>query len=232
MTSKPPPASRAKPPKRATLEVGEVAFLTVTDLVPFGAFVDWGLPKELLVPLKEQTRDLKVGERHPIGLYIDDTGRHAGTMRVSEMLSAAKGEFSLDEWVEGEAWRNDPDIGLFVIVERACVGLVPESEPHELTRGQAARFRVTNILPDGKIELSLRGLAHEELGNDARRILTAIARGDAEEVGNQSTPEEIRAIFGLSKKAFKRAVGRLLKDGALAFDPDGLLVVTGREPAP
>jgi predicted RNA-binding protein (virulence factor B family) len=210
------------------LEVGEVAFLTVTALVPFGAFVDWGLPKELLVPLAEQTRDVTVGERHPIGLYVDDTGRPAGTMRVSEMLGAAKDGFALDEWIDGEAWRNDPDIGLFVIVERSCVGLVPASEPHELTRGEAARFRVTNILPDGKIELSLRGLAHEELEGDARKILAAIAGGDADGVGNHSTPEEIRAIFGLSKKAFKRAVGRLLKDGAVAFDGDGFLSATGR----
>lgn len=220
MTDRPP---REPAPK---LEVGEVAFLTVTDLVPFGAFVDWGLPKELLVPLAEQTRDVHVGERHPIGLYVDDTGRFAGTMRVSEMLDVTKRAFTLDEWVEGEAWRNEPEIGLFVIVERAVVGLVPASEPHELTRGQAAHFRVTNILPDGKIELSLRGLAHEELENDGKTILAALARGDAEGVGNQSTPEEIRAIFGLSKKAFKRAVGRLLKEGAVRFDGDGFLVAT------
>ena len=90
----------------------------------------------------------------------------------------------------------------------------------------SAHFRVTNILPDGKIELSLRGFAHEELENDAKTILTALARGDAEGVRNQSTPEEIRAIFGLSKKAFKRAVGRLLKEGAVRFDGDGFLVAT------
>ncbi len=89
----------------------------MTDLAAFGAFVDWGLPKELLVPFAEQTRDVQVGERHPIGLYVDDTGRFAGTMRVSEMLDVTKRAFVLDEWVEGEAWRNEPEIGLFVIVE-------------------------------------------------------------------------------------------------------------------
>jgi predicted RNA-binding protein (virulence factor B family) len=205
------------------LEVGEVTFLAVTDLARFGAFVDWGLPKDLLVPFAEQTRDVRVGERHPIGLYIDSTGRLAGTMRIAELLDTGRSGFVLDEWVEGEAWRNDPDIGLFVILERTSVGLVPSSEPHELTRGQAARFRVTNILPDGKIELSLRGLAHEELETDAQTILDRLARRDAPSVGNQSTPEEIRALFGLSKKAFKRAVGRLLKQGAVEFDDDGFL---------
>jgi uncharacterized protein len=218
------PIATRRTPK---LVLGEVAFLAVTDVARIGAFVDWGLPKELLVPFAEQTRELKVGERHPIGLYVDSSGRLAGTMRVSEWLGAREG-FDLDEWVEGEAWRNDPDIGLFVIVERASVGLVPASEPHTLTRGQSGRFRVTNVLPDGKIELSLRGRAHEELETDAQVILAALARGDAVGVGNQSTPEEIRALFGLSKKAFKRAVGRLLKLGAVEFDDEGFLRPTGR----
>ncbi len=219
------PIATLRPPR---LSLGEVAFLAVTDVARVGAFVDWGLPKELLVPFAEQTRDVNVGERHPIGLYLDKTGRLAGTMRVSEMLRTVREGFALDEWVQGEAWRNEPDIGLFVIVERARVGLVPASEPHALTRGQSARFRVTNVLPDGKIELSLRGLAHEELETDGQTILAVLARGTTVRVGNQSTPEEIRALFGLSKKAFKRAVGRLLKERAVEFDADGFLAPTRR----
>src|SRR3954471_12099736 len=95
------PIATTRAPK---LELGEVRFLEVSDVTSFGAFVDWGLPKELLVPHKEQTRDLHRGDFHAIGLFLDDTGRLAGTMRVSEMLRE-KGEFDLDEWVEGEAWR-------------------------------------------------------------------------------------------------------------------------------
>src|SRR4051812_2671526 len=144
------------------LELGEVAFLTVTACTPFGAFVDWGLPKELLVPFAEQTRDVKVGERHAIGLYLDNTGRLAGTMRVNQLLTV-DGEFQRDEWVEGVAWRNEPGVGLFVIIERRFLGLVPMQEPHTLARGEAARFRVTRVHPDGKIELSARGPVHEEL---------------------------------------------------------------------
>jgi len=145
-------------------------------------------------------------------------------MRVSEMLRAVGQGIAVDDWVEGEAWRNDPEIGLFVIIERTRVGLVPASEPHALSRGELARFRVASVLPDGKIELSLRGLAHEEIDRDAQTILAMLGRGAAPRVGNQSTPEEIRALFGLSKKAFKRAVGRLLKEGTAEFDRDGFLV--------
>jgi predicted RNA-binding protein (virulence factor B family) len=170
---------------------------------------------------------MHVGEKYAVGLFVDDTGRLCGTMRVSEMLRE-KGKFAAGEWVLGEAWREEPHIGLFVIVERAFVGLVPKTEPHGLSRGDAARFRIANVLPDGKIELSLRGPAHEEMANDAKRILETLARAGAPKVGDRSSPEEIRATFGLSKKAFKRAVGRLLKERALTIDKDGFLVRSRR----
>ncbi len=215
--------------RNAKLELGQVAFLEVTENTQFGSFVDWGLAKELLVPFAEQTTDMRVGDRYAIGLYIDGTGRLAGTMKVSEMLGGAAGaekvEWKLDEWVTGEAWRKEPGIGLFVIVESAFVGLLPESEPHALCRGEAARFRVTNVLPDGKIELSLRGHAHEEIEGDAARILKEISRLGAPATSDKASPEEIRERFGLSKKAFKRAVGRLLKERTVTIDESGNVVV-------
>src|ERR1700761_5815444 len=118
-------------------------------------------------------------------------------MRGSEMLRA-ESDFPPDEWVAGEAWRRDPDLGVFVIVERRFVGLLPASEPHTLSRGEAARFRVANVLPDGKIELSLRGHGHEEVEGDAQRILDRLGLLGTRKVGDRSSPEEIRAIFGLS----------------------------------
>jgi hypothetical protein len=214
------PVATLREPK---VVLGEVAFLTVTDMTRFGAFFDWGLPKELLVPHAERTCELRVGDRYAIGLFVDDTGRLAGTMRVSEMLRD-RGEFTLDEWVHGEALRDDPARGLFVIVERAFVGLVPRTEPHGLSRGDAGKFRVTNVLADGKIELSLRGLAHDELAGDAEKVLATLRRPRAPKVGDRSSPEEIRATFGLSKKAFKRAVGRLLKQGDVEIDGAGFMV--------
>jgi predicted RNA-binding protein (virulence factor B family) len=212
------------------LEVGQVAFLQVTENTRVGTFVDWGLGKELLVPFAEQTTEMRPGERYAIGLYVDNTGRLAGTMRVTEMVGRAdaKIEWKLDEWVQGEAWRNEPDIGLFVIVEKEFVGLLPSSEPHALSRGEAARFRVSNVLPDGRIELSLRGHAHQELEGDARRILEVLSREGAPRIGDRSSPDEIRRVFGLSKKAFKRAAGRLIKERAATVDDEGFLTVLPR----
>ena len=210
--------------REPVLVIGEVAFLTVTALAPFGAFVDWGLPKELLVPLGEQTRPLSVGAREPVGVYLDDTGRLAGTMRVAEMLKRP-GQFNRGEWVPGEAWRNEPDLGVFVILERRFVGLLPCTEPHGLSRGEAASFRVASVLPDGKVELSLRGPAHAELESDATHVLAVLGRAGTPRVGDRSDPDQIRAIFGLSKKAFKRASGRLLRLGAASLDEGGFLRV-------
>ena len=218
------PIATLRAPK---VERGEVAFLRVTATTEFGAFVDWGLAKELLVPFAEQTA-MFVGERYAVGVYVDKTGRMAGTMRVAELLDGEHRALEQDEWVEGEAWRNDPDIGLFVIVEWSFGGLVPASEPHSVSRGDAVRCRVTNILADKKVELSLRGYAHQELETDAQQVLAVLSRPGAPRVGDRSSPEELRDTFGLSKKAFKRAAGRLLKQGAVAIDREGYLVLAKR----
>lgn len=205
------------------IALGEVAFLPVRNLTSFGAFVDWGLVKELLVPFAEQTRELRVGDRHAIGLYVDATGRLGGTMRVGPLLREP-GAFEVDARVDGEIWRIERGIGTFVILQRRFVGLVPESEPHGLAVGQPTRVRIANVLPDGKLELSLRGHAFEEIAGDAQRILGVLGRPGAPRVGDRSSPEEIRSLFGLSKKAFKRASGRLLREGVAVIDREGFLV--------
>lgn len=214
------PAATLRTPR---LSLHEVAFLEVRDTTPIGAFVDWGLPKQLLVPFAEQTRELRRGDRHPIGLIQDSSGRLAGTMRIRELLSEG-GDFEPGEWVEGEAWREEPGVGVFVILERRFLALLPEREPHALRRGQATSFRVAQVWPDARVELSLRGLAHDELDRDAAHVLSVLQQARPPRVSDHSSPEQIRTHFGLSKKAFKRAVGRLLKQGKVVLDTEGNLV--------
>ncbi len=214
------PVATLRPP---VLERGEVAFLEVRDVTPIGAFCAWGPLKELLIPFKEQTRELSVGDYEPIGLGLDRTDRLVGTMRIRELLDPRPG-FAKNSWVDGEAWRFEPEIGLFVILGRRALGLVPAHEPHGLRRGEKASFRVTHVQPDGKVELSLRGLSHEELSEDAERILSKLRQASPPLLSDHASPEEIRALFGLSKKAFKRAMGRLLKEGSVTFDAQGNFV--------
>ena len=218
------PVATTREPK---LALGEVAFLEVTSVTPIGAFVDWGLGKELLVPFAQQTKELYVGELQPIGLYLDKSSRLAGTMLVGDLLREPR-PVALDEWLVGEAWRNDPDIGLFAILERSFVGLVPASEPHRLRRGETARFRVASVQPDGKLVLSLRQHAYQELETDAATILAVLSQPNPPQVGDRSSPAVIRELFGLSKKAFKRAVGRLLKERTVRIDDHGNVVVVVR----
>jgi predicted RNA-binding protein (virulence factor B family) len=215
------PIATTKPPM---LTRGEVRFLTVTDVTRIGAFVDWGLPKELLVPFDEQTRDVHVGERHPIGLYLDASGRLAGTMKVAEMLTT-RTRLKPGFWVEGEAWRNEPGIGIFVILDRHLIALLPEDEPNRLQRGDVEKFRIASILPDGKIVVSLRSHAFVEIDADADAVLKVLSAPGAAPISEKADPDVIRERFGLSKKAFKRAVGRLLRDGQIETDGSGNLRV-------
>lgn len=214
--------------RRAKLERGQVTFLEVTSTTSFGAFVDWGLAKELLVPFAEQTTEMIAGARHPIGILLDATHRLIGTMRVAEILKQNRAAVTAGSWLAGEAWRNEPDTGLFVILEKSFVGMVPASEPHTLSRGEAARFRVSRVLADGKLELSLRAPAHEESANDAAKLLAFLQRPGAPMVGDKSSPEELRSLFGFSKKAFKRAAGNLLKQGVATIDDAGFIQLKKR----
>jgi len=213
--------------RKAKLALGEVDVLTVVDLTPFGAFVDWGLAKDLLVPLKEQTRPLRVGDRVAIGLYRDSTDRLAGTMRVAEMLRAGR-RFAPDERVPGVVWREEPGLGLFVILEKRSLALVPAAEPHSLGVGDAASFRVAHVHADGKVEVSLRRLKEDAIDDDAERLFAVLTASPGNELGDASSPERIRALVGISKKAFKRAAGRLLRTGRVRIDERGLLRVTDR----
>jgi hypothetical protein len=138
----------------------------------------------------------------PVGILLDATHRLIGTMRVAEILKRNRSEVVAGAWLEGEAWRNEPDTGLFVILEKSFVGMVPASEPHTLSRGDQARFRVSRVLADGKVELSLRAPAHEESKSDAAKLLAFLERPDAPRVGDKSDPDELRSLFGFSKKAF------------------------------
>ncbi len=192
-------------------------------VAPFGAFVSWGPKKDLLVPLREQTRPVSVGERHAIGLYVDEENRPTGTMRVAEMLAATRREFAQDEWAAGVAWREEAGLGLFVILEKTSLALLPASEPHSLRPGDAASFRVTHVRPDGKVAVSLRAFKEDEIDTDAERLLALLSSPAPPKLGDASTPEHIRAVAGISKKAFKRAAGRLLRTRRAEIDAAGFL---------
>jgi uncharacterized protein len=200
---------------------GEVRFLEVTSETDMGVFVNWGLPKELLVPKREQPIRMRLGQRYPVALQLDKQGRLLGTGNVAELLHQEPASFALEQRVSGEAWRNDDLIGLFVILEGKWVGLLPKTEPHRQKRGQQSEYRITQIQPDGKLELSLRGSGFDEMPSDVELVYDALATRRQLNVGDETSPEQVRELFGISKKAFKRALGVLFKRGQIEFDGKG-----------
>lgn len=209
--------------KRPAIELGEARFLQVSALTDFGAFIDWGLAKELFLPKREQTQPIREGDWIPVALLVDDEERVCATMRLAGLLPEG-GPCEKGATVEGEAWRNEPGLGLFVIVDHRWVALLPAEEPHRLRRGEKAEFRVARILPDGKVTLTLRGPAFQEADRDARRLLADLTSANPARLGDHSPPEAIRDRYGLSKKAYKRAAGRLIKQGKATIEPSGVLV--------
>jgi uncharacterized protein len=200
---------------------GEVRFLEVSKETPDGAYVDWGLPGALFVPQAEQIARMRPGSLHPVALCCSRDGKLIGTTHVTELLHLEPAPFEAGEWVPGEAWRNDPEIGLFAILAGKWVGRVPASEPHHQQRGQASEYRVSKVLPDGKLEVSLRATIPAELPRDVELVLATLIENPALRVGDDSTPQQVRTHFGLSKKAFKRALGVLFKRGQIEFDAKG-----------
>lgn len=196
------------------IERGQVERLTVLQVNKIGAFLDWGLEKDLMLPYHEQTRKVKEGEEVLVALYVDKSKRLAATMNVYEYLDRNSPYKKGDE-VEGTIYQTSDNFGIFVAVDDKYSGLVPKRETAgTYPIGEKKKFRVTDVKPDGKLNLSDRKKAYEQMDIDAESVLDII-KEDYE--GNlpfddKADPEKIREIFGLSKAAFKRAVGHLYKE--------------------
>ena len=198
------------------LMLGETAVLTVKETSRIGAFLDMGLEKDLLLPFREQNHRVEAGEECLVALYVDKSRRLAATMYVYPYLSR-ESPYKKDDWVEARVYENNENLGAFVAVQDKYFGLIPRKELYRYLRpGEVVRARVTKVREDGKLDLSLRDRAHLQIGTDAEKILSVIARYDgALPFNDKVSPEIIREEFSLSKNAFKRAVGHLLTEGKI-----------------
>lgn len=198
------------------IRLGEVKALKVADTGKIGAFLDWGLEKELLLPFKEQTAKLKKGDEILAALYIDKSGRLCATMKVYDMLRTDP-PYQKDDQVEGIVYEISDRFGVFVAVDDCYSALIPKREAFgELKVGTRIRGRVIQVREDGKLTLSVREKAYLQMDADAKKILERIQQyGGSLPFTDKASPERINKEFGLSKNAFKRAVGRLLKDGKI-----------------
>ena len=211
------------------VRVHQFAYLTVRSVARAGAFLDWGLEKDLFLPYKEQERALKAGERVLVYVYLDKSGRLSSTMRVYDWLShVTGGEFEKDGEIEGIVYRVQPEIGAFTAVieegdrEKQCFdrlyyGLIPKQDLFEnYQAGDRIHGHVVHIRPDGKLDLAVRLKAHQQLVQDGETILQKMEEfGGSLPFGEKASPEIIRRELHMSKSGFKRALGHLLKEGRI-----------------
>ena len=190
------------------ITLGELAVLTVKDTGKIGAFLDWGLPKDLLLPFKEQTAKVKKGDQVLVALYVDKSERLCATMKVYEKLET-------DDHVEGIVYERSDNFGVFVAVDNKYSALIPKREAYggHLQVGDKVHARVIKVREDGKLDLSVREKAFIQMDADAELIVKRMEEhGGKLPFTDKADPEKIKNELGLSKNAFKRAVGRLLKE--------------------
>lgn len=209
--------------KKPLITIGELAVLKVIETTSIGAFLDWGLEKDLLLPFKEQSGNVLKDRAYLVGLYIDKSNRLCATMNVYNMLSS-ESPYKKNDRVKGIVYNVSKEKGAFVAVDNKYQGLIPAKEIFcSCSEGDCVDVRIKMVKTDGKLDLSLREEASLEIEGDSQKIMERIERGGGTLLLNDnSAPEKIKSELGMSKKAFKRAVGRLLKEGAIKITEIGV----------
>ncbi len=202
------------------LVIGEYAPLLVKEVGQIGAFLDWGLEKDLFLPYKEMTDQVKAGDTVLVTLYIDKSSRLCASMKgLYAMLSMDSG-YKKDDMVTGRVYEFSENLGTFVAVDDRYSARIPLSEDTRTLRvGDVIEARVTAVKPDGKLDLSMRERAYIQVDADAVKLLEILdSCSGVLPFTEKASPEVIKRETGLSKAAFKRAVGRLYKEHKISLE--------------
>lgn len=198
------------------LTLGQTGLLKVKQVTKIGAFLDWGLEKDLLLPYHEQTLRVREGEECLVALYVDKSNRLCATMKVYRYL-LTHSPYVIGEQVTGRVYEISERFGVFVAVDDKYSALIPAREAQGKYRpGMILNLRVTEVKEDGKLNVSDRQKAYKQIEEDAESVLSVIEEfAGVLPFDDKASPEVIAREFGLSKGAFKRAVGHLLKEGRI-----------------
>ncbi len=205
-------------------QVGEFAYLEVVATTGIGAFLDWGLDKDVLVPFAEQHRPLVVGEYYLVYLYLDALDeRITASSKIDKFLSDDKPHYFKQNQPVNLIIANTTDLGFKAIVNHSHWGVLYKQEVFQrLSFGQSIKGYIKNLRPDGKIDLSLQG-GKETRDQYAQTILSYLhKKGGFAPVHDKSSPKIISDIFGMSKGAFKKTIGGLYKHRLIAIEKDGI----------
>ena len=218
-------------PVATTLEpyilMDEFGLLRVNYVNKFGAFLDWGLEKDLFVPFKEQARPMEKGKRYLVFAYIDEkTNRIVASSKTNQFLSNENLSVSVGDEVE-LIISHITDMGINVIINDIHKGLLYKDQVYDDIRlGDRMKGYIKNIRPDHKIDVSLQKLGYQNIEPNAEKILQELraSRGFLR-LNDNSHPEDIKTVLKMSKKTFKKAIGSLYKDKLIEIKDEGIYLV-------
>lgn len=196
------------------LTLGGLAVLKVLEVGKIGAFLDWGLEKDLFLPHKEMTTRLDAGDEVLVTLYIDKSKRLCASMRKLYDLMRTDSPYRKDDIVNGRIYEFGHDFGTFVAVDDCYSAMIPAHEDcSHLRIGDIIEAKVLSVKPDGKLDITMREKAYLQMDADAEKVMSVIEEfAGVLPFTDKASPEVIKRETGLSKNAFKRAVGRLYKE--------------------
>ena len=205
------------------LMLGEVGRLRVVSVNTIGAFLNWGLERDLFMPFREQTQRIYTGEAHVVRVYVDKSDRLCATMKIYDGLRCDS-PYVLGDQVKGIIYEIKPAFGAFVALEGGYHGMIPMRELFGKYKvGEELECRVCKVREDGKLEVTPRAMVHVQMEDDAKVIMDKLeAAGGSLPLHDKSDPELIKDQLGMSKAAFKRAIGRLMKEGAIEIGTNGI----------
>ena len=212
--------------RKPMLTIGSFAMLTVKDINKIGAFLDWGLAKDLFLPYREMTCSPAVGDRILVTLYVDKSKRLCATMKLYKHLRTDS-DYEKSDWADGTVYELSDEHGAYVAIDNLFSGMIPARELMRPVKvGETLRLRITKVLPDGKLELSMREPGYLQLGDDCELIYNKLkaAKNGFMPFHDRSDPKSIKSEFNMSKNSFKRAIGHLMKDDLIDILDDGIKI--------
>jgi len=209
------------------ISVGEIALLKVVGVSKIGAFLDWGLEKDLFLPFKEQTTKLNPSDEVLVRVYTDKSERLCASMKIYKYLATGS-DYQKDDWVNARVYEISEKFGAFCAVDDKYSALIPAKEITKDVRVlDTFEARVTSVLDDGRLNLALRDKAYATIDKDADYVKYLINSYDGVlPFNDKASPETIKRECNMSKNQFKRAVGHLLKNGEIEI---GEKVIYARE---
>lgn len=206
----------------------EFAYLQVKDVNKVGAFMDWGLPKDLLVPFDEQKTKMEKGEWHLIFMLLDEsTERLIGSCKINEFIFKDVVDIKTGDEVDILLYEHS-DLGMKAIVNNMYYGLVFESDIHKkIEAGDKLKGYVKKVREDGKLDISLEPIGYKQsIDKNSQIVLDKLKENEGSlELSDKSDPIKINATLGISKKAFKKAIGNLYKQKLIEISEEGIKLV-------